>query len=241
MEEMEKRQISFEDILAQALKIPGVRIERSKYIKMALKRKGHGEETIEKAIAGTPLQAGISLDELESIVKGAINYEAGKTSALSFAAGLPGGIAVAGTTPADLAQYLAHILRIAQKIAYLYGWDDFMEDGELSEEALDILTLFVGVMGGVQAANVAIREIAEQSAKVAAKRIAAKALTKGIVYPVVKQVAKLLGVAMTKQVFARGVSKVIPVVGGVISGGLTYATFRPMCAKLRNELALLAQ
>lgn len=70
-----------------------------------------------------------------------------------------------------------------------------------------------------------------------AKRLPQEALTKGVVYPVVKKVAAYLGVHMTKEVFGKGVSKAIPVIGGVISGGITLATYAPMCAKLKNYLA----
>ena len=52
-----------------------------------------------------------------------------------------------------------------------------------------------------------------------------------------KKVAGYLGIKMTKDVFARGVSKAIPVIGGVISGGITFATYAPMCLKLKDYLA----
>lgn len=63
-----------------------------------------------------------------------------------------------------------------------------------------------------------------------------KALTKGTIYPIVKSVSKWFGVKMTKGVFAEFFKKAIPVVGGVLGGGLTYATFKPCCEKLRKVL-----
>ena len=41
---------------------------------------------------------------------------------------------------------------------------------------------------------------------------------------------------MTKQVFAGFFKKAIPVVGGVIGGGITYLSFKPCCDKLRTTL-----
>ena len=41
---------------------------------------------------------------------------------------------------------------------------------------------------------------------------------------------------MTKQVFAGFFKKAIPVVGGVIGGGITYLSFKPCCDKLRSTL-----
>ena len=58
-----------------------------------------------------------------------------------------------------------------------------------------------------------------------------------MIYPVVKKVATLLGFQMTKQIFARGVAKVVPIVGGVASGGLTYVTYKPMAIKLKKHLS----
>lgn len=40
---------------------------------------------------------------------------------------------------------------------------------------------------------------------------------------------------MTKQIFAKNVSKVIPVIGGVVTGVLSYATFKPCAIKLKNS------
>ena len=82
-------------------------------------------------------------------------------------------------------------------------------------------------------------KIAQNAAGAAQKQIAQKALTKGVVYPVVKKVSGYLGVKMTKDIFAKGVSKVIPLIGGVISGSITLATYAPMCLKLKGYLAEL--
>ena len=64
-----------------------------------------------------------------------------------------------------------------------------------------------------------------------------QALTKGTIYPIVKKVAAYLGVSMTKKLFAGGVAKAIPVVGAVLAGSFTLATFLPMCKKLQKHLA----
>ena len=68
------------------------------------------------------------------------------------------------------------------------------------------------------------------------KQLLKKALTKGTIYPIVKNISKWFGVKMTKEVFAGFFKKAIPVVGGVIGGGLTYATFKPCCVKLKSVL-----
>ena len=147
---------------------------------------------------------------------------------------------MAGTLPADMTQYFAHILRILQKLAYLYGWDDFFDtNGQLDSETINLVTLFIGVMFGVQEAGTALVKISLTLAPTLCKKIAAKPLTKGFIYPIVKKVAAMIGAKMTKDIFAKSVSKVIPIIGGVASGGLTYATYRPMANKLKNYLSSL--
>lgn len=44
---------------------------------------------------------------------------------------------------------------------------------------------------------------------------------------------------MTKKLFANGVAKAIPVVGAVLSGGLSLGTFLPMSKRLQKHLASL--
>ena len=92
-------------------------------------------------------------------------------------------------------------------------------------------------MFGVNGAVNAVNKIAGQVAKQVAKKLPQKALTKGIIFPIVKRVAGLLGVQMTKDIFAKGVAKAVPIFGAVISGGLTLVTYKPMSEKLRKYLS----
>ncbi|MBR6641820.1 MAG: hypothetical protein IKL08_06485, partial [Clostridia bacterium] len=59
---------------------------------------------------------------------------------------------------------------------------------------------------------------------------------KGTIYPIVKSTAKWFGVKMSKEMLAGIAKKSIPVIGGVIGGGITFATFKPCCDKLKNTL-----
>ena len=42
---------------------------------------------------------------------------------------------------------------------------------------------------------------------------------------------------MTKEIFAKSVSKIIHVAGGVISGGITFISYRPMSVKFKKYLS----
>ena len=230
---------NFFHMLNVAANIPGVHIDREKYLRSALQRYCTDEQ-IEQAIAQNPAAAGVPSEAVSHVANAAINLETAEVTGTSALAGMPGGIAMVGTIPADMTQYTAHILRIAQKLAYIYGWPDlFPEGGEVEPDdaVKNVLVLFIGVMYGVEAAQGGIAKAAALIAANAAKKLPQQALTKGAIYPMVKQVAKFLGVHMNKKIFAGGVAKAIPVVGAVVSGGLTYAMFMPMSKRLQSNLA----
>ena len=229
----------FEQVLATASSLPMVHIDRKKFLFKEL-IKFCPKEQVDIAIQNNPAYAGIDISTIDKIANSCINYETNKVSSISFAAGIPGGFAMAGTIPADITQYFAHILRILQKLIYLYGWEEILpEDGSIDDDTSNIITLFVGVMFGVNGAASTITKISASAAQKASKNIAAKALTKGTLYPIVKKIAQALGVKMTKDIFARGVSKAIPIIGGIASGGLTYITYKPMAYKLKKYLETL--
>ena len=232
----ENAESRFSALLVGAARLPGVRIDREAYLRTALRRHC-AEDEIRRATEETPAAAGIPLDILDRVANESIRYETAKVSALSAAAGIPGFIAMPATVPADLAQYVGHMLRIAQKLAYLYSWPDLFSDDDLDDATKGVLTLFFGVMFGTQSANAAVGKVAEAMSKQVIKKLPEKALTKGVVYPVVKKVAGYLGAEMTKQTFAKSVSKAIPLVGAAVSGGLTFATFLPMSKRLKKHLS----
>ncbi|WP_027964085.1 hypothetical protein [Halalkalibacillus halophilus] len=226
-------------VLKSAMNLPGVKINRNDFLRKELSIY-YPKSVVNLAIEKNPAAAGIPKEKIEQIAKSCINYETNKVTFLSGAAGIPGGIALAGTVPADTAQYFAHIVRIVQKLVYLFGWKElYNANEEFDDETTNQLTLFLGVMFGVNSANVAVSKLAKVAVVKVEKDIAKRALTKGTIYPIVKKIAERLGVKMTKEVFAKSVGKVIPLIGGVISGGLTYATFKPSAIRLKNYLIQL--
>lgn len=229
---------NFIQALNAAAKLPGVRINRVEHLRAALARHC-SEEQIERAAAENPAAAGISFRVITAVANDSITYETAKATALSAVAGIPGGLVMIGTAPADLIKCFGHVLRVAQKLAYIYSWPDLFDyDGEdLDDSTEGILTLFVGVMFGVQLAQAGVTQVSTMIAGQVLKKLPQQALTKGAIYPVVKKVVGYLGIRMTKQLFAGGVAKFVPVLGAVLPGGLTLATFLPMSKKLQKHLA----
>ena len=231
--------ITVESVLMTVIKMPGVKIKRDVFLRKEL-YKYCSEEEIQLAIKYNPAKAGISKELINKISKSVITYETNKVSAISVAASLPSSaapVAAVGAASADIYSYFAHIIRVAQELAYLYGFEQFnLKDDEIDSDTMTSLMYFIGTMLGVQEAAIQLNKLANTIANHVAKNLAKKALTKGTVYPIVKQIATKIGIRMTKQIFADTVASAIPIAGSVLSGGLTYAMFRPSCMNLRKKL-----
>lgn len=231
-------QVGIEDIIVLAVKTPGVHIKRDAFLRNEL-FKNHPQDVIDKAIQTTPALAGIPAEEIDKIADEVIKRERWAVSGISAALGAPGGWAMAATIPADIAQYYGYTLRAVQKLLYLYGFPEIDSDEEglqLDSETINTIIVCIGIMNGVAGANNAIKAMAKALAAGVEKQLLKTALTKGTVYPIVKQVMKWFGVSLTKSLFAGAVRKAIPVVGGVVGGGLTFAAFKPCCNRLKDAL-----
>lgn len=228
----------FENILLTSMKIPGVKVDRSKFLYDILGHHIKNERIISIAISKNTIDAGIPVEKLNKIAKSLINKRTKQTASASFAAGIPGGLAMAATIPMDTLQFFCTALRLSQELAYLYGYEDFWNGNELdNDKVISELTLFLGVMFGVGGSASAVRVISSTLSKKAIKQIPKKALTKTFYYPIIKKTAAIIGIKVTKDSFAKGVSKVIPILGGVVSGGMTYVSIKPMGKRLSNVLS----
>ena len=230
-----KNEFSLETIIAAAVQIPGIKVERAPFLRERFKEVD--TETLIKIVELGPIEAGCEQRLLEKKANALIDERTFTSTGASFLAGLPGGLAMAATIPADIIQYYAIALRMAQELAYLYGEKDLWTGEQIDDERVrNQLILYCGVMFGASGAAAALRVMASALSKHVAKTLAQKALTKTFYYPIVKSIAKAFTVKMTKEVFAKGVGKAIPVIGGLLSGGLTFFTMRPMGQALAKSL-----
>ena len=224
--------VSWDKVMNLALSMPMVKVDRTAFLTKEFSMYDNADQLRDKR----PIDL-FDAETIERAARGVINSHLTTATVTSTAAGIPGGPAMAATMPADIAQYYWHVLVVAQKLGYLYGWPDLLDDkGQITEGTRNVLTLFVGVMFGAQAASKLVGEIAKRVSLQAAKRLPQQALTKTMYYPVVKQVAKWIGVKMTKDTFGKSVGKAIPILGGVLSGAITAFSFKPMAEKLQKHL-----
>ena len=132
-------------VIRRAVSLTGVKIDRAAFLRAELKKHSPSTDP-DLAIATSPISAGAAPQEVDAAARAVIDFETRKCAAISFAAGIPGGIALAGTVPADLAQYFAHVMRVEQKLAYLYGWQTFLDsDNEIDDQTILELVILMGV------------------------------------------------------------------------------------------------
>lgn len=233
-----EKEVALEGIIASAVQIPGVKVNRSKFLAETFATE---DVVIQDILDYGPIEANISQERLKDIANKLILKRTSQSSLASFAAGIPGGLAMAATIPADVLQFFGMALRLAQELSYLYGAQDLWQNGQVDDEKVkNQLLLYCGVMFGVSGAVSGVRVLSTQIAKTTLKKLPQKALTKTFWYPIIKQIGKAVGIKVTKTTVAQGVSKAIPIIGGVISGSLNFASMMPMANRLLTALDSVA-
>ena len=229
-----EKEVALENIITNAVKIPGVKVDRKKFLAETF---ANSDVIIQDVLDFGPIQAGIQQEELSKLSSKLIFTRTSQSSIASFVAGIPGGLAMAAAIPADVLQFFGMALRLAQELSYLYGADDLWKNGQIDDEKVkNQLLLYCGVMFGVSGAVSGVRVLTTQIAKTTLKKLPQKALTKTFWYPMIKQIGKAIGVKVTKSTVTKGISNIIPVIGGVISGSLNFASMLPMANRLQNAL-----
>ncbi|MGB3262122.1 bacteriochlorophyll 4-vinyl reductase [Paenisporosarcina sp.] len=225
-----------EVLLTNAVKLPGVKVNRKEFLAKSFTKYVSPDE-LSEIIEKGPVDANIDKKILNKVAKKVIADRTMKSSSISFVSGIPGGLAMAATIPADTAQFFAMVLLLSQELGYIFGYEDFWDGEELNAEKVSgDLILFLGVMFGVGGATATIKALSSQLSKQALKKIPNKALMNTIYYPIIKKTLGFIGIKVTKGSFAKGVSKAIPVAGGFVSGGLTYASMTKMGNRLAKAL-----
>ncbi len=232
---------------------PPVRVGRRKYLEAAFK----GREGLDAILEKGPLAAGIPLEEIDRLAWNMVRLEAGRSAGLSFLTGLPGGgLGLAAGLTADVVQYYGVGLIILQKMLYLYNYDQdvFSEGLEQEEGRLELFTacalaMFADELSlriAADAAHKGVPELTPEAAretawkganKKAVSQINDKLSAKGIPNFVKGKLVRKATGEMAEKLSARIAGKlvrVVPVIGGVVSGALTLNSMVPAGRRLRK-------
>jgi hypothetical protein len=144
-------------------------------------------------------------------------------------------MAMLGTVPIDLVQYYYHLVVTAQKLAYVYGWPEL--DGKSQGDFPIMVTFFTGMMTGIVNADTEIKALSKELEKESLKKLSYVILAKAGILLAAKYAAGILSSKLFWQGYIRTSAKVVPLLGGLASGGVTMATFLLMANTLKRELS----
>lgn len=229
----------FEIFISKAGSLPGVKVDREEYLRKTFHRKCETKEKLNAIIQKGPIGAGVPLKEVGKIADQAITNETISTTGISFVTGIPGGLFMGIAIPGDVLQFYVHILIIVQKLMYLYGWEDDVFDsaGNIDDETMNVLILYVGTMFGIKTASATLVKLAAVNTAKMARGVIVKNIMKGgVSRTLIKKLVKAIGIKSTvKGAFKVG-TKAVPVISAVLSGAITMASFVPMTKKLKKYL-----
>ena len=147
-------------LLDSVLNLPGFKVNRQKFLYEILTDKNLSNSEINKILEGKITDV-LSISEIDNLAKNRIFKHKTKVTAVSAALGIPGGVAMIASAPADVAQFYYYSGILSQELAYLYGFNDLWEpqNNDLSFEGKEAMVLFIGTMLGVGAASQVVKEI----------------------------------------------------------------------------------
>ena len=217
--------------------VPGLLIERESFLRGALGKTLSAEQLRRVIEAGD--YSDVSLDDIDAVADRVIGRTRLITTGASFLTGLPSSLlALPATTAVDVAQSFAFYIRVAQELAYLYGETrDFTEMED--DDVVTSLLIYLGAMFGIRAAGKVLILVSNNAGEILAKKFGAVAVTKvlgGMPWKVAKVITRLIGIRLTKEVAAKGIAKVLPILGGVVSGAITFTVFGLMAKRLRGVM-----
>lgn len=216
--------------ISAVTKLPLVKVNREKFLSRQFANSPH----LEHILAHGP-QSVYTAEALQKKAHKIVRSNTTKTAVTSFVSGLPTNpLVMVPAGGAEVAQYFGFAIHMAQQIAYLFGEDELFTTGSenVPEEAKVRILAYLGAMFGASGAAALIAQTSKVLGQNVGKKVAAQALTKTAWYPLLKKSAALVGQKITKKTVEKTIIKAVPVVGGVVSSGLTVLTFRPMGYRL---------
>ncbi|WP_394262752.1 hypothetical protein [Trueperella sp.] len=215
-------------------RIKGAHVSRESFLRSELRGRDYSTE-VEAALASSPEEAGVPASVLDEIANDVIDSETKRASAISFGTGIPGGFAILASVPADITQFYVHAYRIMQKLSYLYGWPSTEKYDD--EDVIQQIAQFLGVMLDVKGAQSSLNGFVQTLAMPASERSSQTGIRARVSQArTAREVFKKVGSQVARRNVARQVTKVVPIIGGVVSGGLTFVTLKSQAKRLKEAL-----
>lgn len=222
--------------IGSALTVPFVRADRTTFLTQEFANHPqlsdiltHGPQTV------------LSAAQLREHAHTIVARNAKGTSALALATGLaahPLLMVPAGS--ADLAQYFAYTIRMAQHIAYLYGDSDLhLPDTPVDDFSTLRLTAYLGAMYNIPGSLELMATASPRIGMFVGQHVALHAVRTSAWYPLMKQVATQLCTLLAKHAATTTATKSFPLIGGLASCAVTWMSFKPLGLRLIDTFETL--
>ena len=211
------------------------RVDREPFLREILyKYKPNLTQEQQQFFIENPVKA-IGINEINYIADKIISKSTWQTTGLSFVAGMPGGFGGMIAAAPDIIQNLGHYIVLAQKLAYIYGLN-FYDDTSKSDEYRNSSTLLcLGFMLGVSGVDTIVQKILSNTWQSSGKEFV-EYIMKTAGFALAKKIAAKLGEKLTKKGVTNFFSKAVPILGGLLSGGMTYASFKSAASIMQKKL-----
>jgi hypothetical protein len=223
-------------LLKWSFEIPFVKIDREEFLIRELTQICTTEQ-VNIAIESSPQIAGVAKEELIIIGKRCLVQHIYQTAIMSFIAGLPGGIFMIFTLPLDVLQFYWNVKQVIQKFLYLFGWPNiYCDKNKLNEDFSLRITKLFGIMFGSKEATLLIAGLSKKIAAHIIYRFPQQTLTRYGILNLAIQLAKWVGIILTKETLTEVIYKLVPFIGGFISASISLVLMKAMTGKLLNHL-----
>lgn len=218
-------------MLTAVLKLPKVRVDRRKFLRNNLKPYCRTTAELEQAISN-PI-ATLPEAVIDRVARSCIRNVRNEATVVSFGSGFLGPFGIAP----DFAESLRLCIVLSQKLAYLYGWPDMLDENrQLTETTRDMLSIFIGVMLNVSKAGNMLSKLARNVAASVGKCVAKETFSRTSWYPLLRTICAALGLKMTRNNMGNVVVKAVPIAASTVSGALTWWTFTVAANRLQKKL-----
>lgn len=151
----------------------------------------------------------------------------------SAGSSLTGCVATWVGIPTELAQYSVNLVLLIQKLAYLYGWDDFYTYGAVTTETRARITFLMGSMLGIREADELLRRACHSYQGQVSITPMRYAGDRSPIDKVITEISKRLLVLSAKGGITAWVGRKAPLIGVTLGASTSYILVKPSLVRLK--------
>lgn len=192
-------------------------------------------------LATEPPHSFLSVKVLNHIANQEIRRHTELLAMGSAGSSLTGCIATWVGIPTELAQYSVNLVLLIQKLAYLYGWNDFYSYGAVTAETKARITFMMGSMLGIREADALLRNACRSYQGQVSITPMPYAGDRSPIDKVIAEISKRLLVLSAKGGVIAWIGRKAPLIGVTLGASTSYLLVKPSLVRLKVLLRDLMQ